>query len=73
MLKITGSEDFYPTPESLLSQITTGLDWEEVRYVLEPSAGRGKHLRLHQAREGAYSGQLARICRRGDRLRGDRA
>ena len=41
MLKITGSEDFYPTPESLLDRITAGLEWPKVKYVLEPSAGRG--------------------------------
>ena len=41
MLKITGSEDYYPTPERLLDEITAGLNWETVRYVLEPSAGRG--------------------------------
>lgn len=41
MLKITGSEDFYPTPESLLDKITVGLEWPKVKYVLEPSAGRG--------------------------------
>lgn len=41
MLKITGSEDFYPTPEHLLEKITAGLKWPEVKYVLEPSAGRG--------------------------------
>lgn len=41
MLKITGSEDFYPTPESLLDKITEGLKWTQIHYVLEPSAGRG--------------------------------
>ena len=41
MLKITGSEDYYPTPESLLEKITAGIDWPEAYYVLEPSAGRG--------------------------------
>lgn len=41
MLKITGSEDFYPTPESLLEQITAGVEWLKVKYILEPSAGRG--------------------------------
>ena len=41
MIKLTGNEDYYPTPESLLDQITAGLDWERIRYVLEPSAGRG--------------------------------
>lgn len=41
MLKITGSEDYYPTPENLLDKMTAGLDWPKVKYVLEPSAGRG--------------------------------
>ena len=41
MLKITRSEDYYPTPESLLEEITAGLDWESINYVLEPSAGKG--------------------------------
>ena len=41
MLKITGSEDYYPTPETLLQEITAGLDWEHINYVLEPSAGKG--------------------------------
>ena len=41
MLKITGSEDFYPTPESLLDRITIGIDWKLINSVLEPSAGRG--------------------------------
>ena len=41
MLKITGSEDYYPTPETLLNEITAGLNWREIHYVLEPSAGKG--------------------------------
>ena len=41
MLKITGSEDYYPTPESFLKEITNGMDWEHIEYVLEPSAGKG--------------------------------
>lgn len=41
MLKITGSEDYYPTSESLLQEITAGLDWQNITYVLEPSAGKG--------------------------------
>ena len=41
MLKIAGSEDYYPTPDSLLDQITEGLDWDHIYYILEPSAGRG--------------------------------
>lgn len=41
MLKITGSEDYYPTPEKLLDEITAGIKWEDVKYILEPSAGTG--------------------------------
>ena len=41
MLKITGSEDYYPTPDSLLQEITAGIDWKSINYVLEPSAGKG--------------------------------
>lgn len=41
MLKITGSEDYYPTPDSFLKEITDGMDWENIYYVLEPSAGKG--------------------------------
>lgn len=41
MLKITGSEDYYPTPDKLLDEITAGINWEDVKYILEPSAGKG--------------------------------
>lgn len=41
MLKLTGSEDYYPTPKRILDEITAGLDWDLVEYVLEPSAGTG--------------------------------
>lgn len=41
MLKITGDFDYYPTPDSLLDEITAGLDWQMIKHMLEPSAGRG--------------------------------
>ena len=41
MIKLTGSEDFYPTPDKLLEKITAGFDWPLLNYFLEPSAGRG--------------------------------
>lgn len=41
MLKIMGSEDYYPTPEELLDGILSTVDWESIKYVLEPSAGKG--------------------------------
>ena len=35
MLKLTGSEDYYPTPDSLIERMLNGLDWKEVKYVLD--------------------------------------
>lgn len=35
------AEEFYPTPEQLLEKITSGLKWEMLNAVLEPSAGKG--------------------------------
>ena len=56
MIKITGSEDFYPTPESLLWKITTGIDWTQIESVLEPSAGRGNICDyVRQKKEAYYS------------------
>ena len=55
MLKITWSEEYYPTPESLLKQITHGIDWQSVDYVLEPSAGRGNIVEfVRRKKEAAY-------------------
>lgn len=34
-------KDFYPTPNDLLEEITKGIDWKNVKDVLEPSAGKG--------------------------------
>ena len=53
-LKLTGSEDYYPTPETFLEVITEGIDWHGLKYVLEPSAGKGNIAdNLKQARKGA--------------------
>ena len=41
MVKMIGSEDFYPTPVTFLKEIARGLNWDKIQYVLEPSAGRG--------------------------------
>ena len=41
MIKISGSEDFYPTPPTFLKKIAEDLDWNKIQYVLEPSAGQG--------------------------------
>ena len=59
MIKLTGSEDYYPTPESLLEQITAGLDWKRIEYVLEPSAGRGNIAEYVQKAKKNWSRQDA--------------
>jgi len=41
MIKFT-TEEFYPTPEELLTEITRGIDWCKIESVLEPSAGKGE-------------------------------
>ncbi len=35
------SEEFYPTPDSLLDKITEQVQWKDINTVLEPSAGKG--------------------------------
>lgn len=35
------ANEFYPTPERLLSKITQGIDWRYIHTILEPSAGKG--------------------------------
>lgn len=34
-------EEFYPTPVSLLDKVFEGFNWNEIKTVLEPSAGKG--------------------------------
>ena len=60
MIKITGSEDYYPTPESLLQVMIEGLDWEGIEYILEPSAGSGNIAEYVQEakRRWSYGGYL---------------
>src|ERR1017187_1621818 len=35
------NQDFYPTPKKLIRRMLEGVDFHEVRDVLEPSAGKG--------------------------------
>ena len=35
------SKDFYPTPEQLASDMLSGIDFDWISSVLEPSAGKG--------------------------------
>ena len=32
---------FYPTPEDLAKRMTDKVRWDDVQFVLEPSAGKG--------------------------------
>ena len=41
-LTATESKDeFYPTPEKLAAKMLSDIDWEQIKTVLEPSAGKG--------------------------------
>lgn len=41
MFKFHEVDEFYPTPKTLLEKVFDGLDWRRIRYILEPSAGKG--------------------------------
>lgn len=34
-------EEFFPTPDELIDQMISGIDWKYVKSILEPSAGKG--------------------------------
>ena len=55
MLKISGSEDYYPTPEAFLKEISSGMDWKSINYVLEPSAGKGNIAEYVKQAKGKWS------------------
>lgn len=49
------TSEFYPTPQSLVVKMLTGVDLDKVKTVLEPSAGKGDILRvLAQNEQGSY-------------------
>ena len=39
------TSEFYPTPESLVKRMLSGIKWKNIRTVLEPSAGKGDIVR----------------------------
>ena len=41
----TDSEEFYPTPPSLIDKMLDGIDWNYISTILEPSAGKGNILK----------------------------
>ena len=65
-LKLIGSEDYYPTPEEFLDVITEGIDFQGMKYILEPSAGKGNIVEylsqprkqvIHSERYGDYESE----------------
>ena len=65
MLKLKGSLDYYPTPDTLLDKITEGLDWNRIQYVLEPSAGKGniaEYLNRRQSKNSYSTRELDIDC-----------
>lgn len=45
------TSEFYPTPESLVEKMLEGIDWDCIRTILEPSAGKGDILRVIAKKE----------------------
>jgi phospholipid N-methyltransferase len=35
------NNEFYPTPQSMIDKMLSGVDFRTIRTVLEPSAGKG--------------------------------
>lgn len=63
----TNNKDFYPTPNHIAEQMAEKVDWHQIRYVLEPSAGKGDILdyiknRRIENRYYRYSSELKIDC-----------
>lgn len=57
--KESSKKNFYPTPEKLAQELLSGIEWDNVNTVLEPSAGKGDLVReiiakLKSNRRGWY-------------------
>ena len=48
------TSEFYPTPENLVKKMLEGLNWDYIKTILEPSAGKGDILREIAREENAY-------------------
>lgn len=49
------TSEFYPTPQSMVEKMLSGIDWSYIKTILEPSAGKGDILRVLAAKEkGGY-------------------
>lgn len=52
----TDNKDFYPTPDHLINKMVTGLDFNYIQSILEPSAGKGNIVdKLKSIEKPAYS------------------
>lgn len=52
MVENKESSEFYPTPEKLVEKMLDGIEWDYVKTILEPSAGKGDILRMIAKKEG---------------------
>lgn len=48
----TENKDFYPTPQILINEMLSGLDWEMIHTILEPSAGKGNIVDTLKKKQG---------------------
>lgn len=48
----TENKDFYPTPQTLINEMLSGLDWEMIHTILEPSAGKGNIVDTLKKKQG---------------------
>lgn len=56
-------EEFYPTPRTLLEEITKELNWRDVHTVLEPSAGKGDIVKyVEEKAESVYNRGIEIDC-----------
>ncbi|MBU5333619.1 DUF4942 domain-containing protein [Anaerocolumna aminovalerica] len=52
----TDNKDFYPTPEHLIRKMLSGIDFNYINSILEPSAGKGNIIdKLKEIEKPAYS------------------
>jgi hypothetical protein len=52
----TDNKDFYPTPDHLINKMVSGLDFNYIHSILEPSAGKGNIIdKLKEIEKPAYS------------------
>lgn len=59
-LPVSPDAEFYPTPSALAGKMIASIDWENVRSVLEPSAGKGDLLHALGRYANCYRSPLER-------------